>query len=322
MKKTNVFYVYEWYNRETLEVFYVGKGKNGRYKDTKKRNKYFLNYYNKYKCDVKKVKENMEESEAFDLEIELIKKYREKGQCKCNISDGGEGCSYGENTWHHLFRSLQYSHDVRHGTSGLHNEEDYDSCNLKNKTVEELQEMYDEYNDFKECKNSNYHIFRSTGLKTKEELDEFELIMKNKEIKIMTDVIATSISSENEVFKTYSDIKNDYDFYTTDIAWDDFINEIVGCGGYDYGLELLDTCRYNFMYLKHITKQGSVPYKLISYNLKEDGTWHLRCQHIDNYKHFRVKVDMRDIVMGILMAKHDMRLYENIHAEILSAPIY
>ena len=38
------FYVYEWYNTVTNEVFYVGKGTKNRYKNITKRNKYFLDY--------------------------------------------------------------------------------------------------------------------------------------------------------------------------------------------------------------------------------------------------------------------------------------
>ena len=32
------FYVYEWYNIDTNEVFYVGKGCGNRYKTTSRRN--------------------------------------------------------------------------------------------------------------------------------------------------------------------------------------------------------------------------------------------------------------------------------------------
>ena len=90
-KNKNRFYVYEWYNVDTKEVFYVGKGNGSRYKTVEGRNEYFTRYYNKYNCDVRKVKSNILEEEAYDLEIELIKKYRELGQCVCNFQDGGHG---------------------------------------------------------------------------------------------------------------------------------------------------------------------------------------------------------------------------------------
>jgi hypothetical protein len=70
----NDFYVYEWFNVDTGEVFYVGKGKKHRYKDIKYRNRYFLNYYSKHKCSVHKVVENLSEEDALKLEVELIDK--------------------------------------------------------------------------------------------------------------------------------------------------------------------------------------------------------------------------------------------------------
>ena len=91
MNSDNRFYVYEWYNIDTGEVFYVGKGCSSRYKTVTGRNRYFTNYHKKYNCDVRKIKECMIEKDAFELEIEKIKYYRETGQCKCNLSDGGEG---------------------------------------------------------------------------------------------------------------------------------------------------------------------------------------------------------------------------------------
>ena len=104
----NDFYIYEWYNIDTNEVFYVGKGRKNRYKNTTQRNKYFKNYYNKYKCNVRKVKVNLEENEAFNFEIELIAKYREVGQAKCNLTDGGEGSTFPKGSWNDMFRKLQY----------------------------------------------------------------------------------------------------------------------------------------------------------------------------------------------------------------------
>lgn len=45
----NVYYIYEWYNIETGEVFYVGKGKTRRKNDLFGRNKFFIDYYNTHK---------------------------------------------------------------------------------------------------------------------------------------------------------------------------------------------------------------------------------------------------------------------------------
>ena len=86
-----IYYVYEWYNKENGEVFYVGKGHGPRYRETakSKRTKYFRDYLHKHDCDVRFVKTDLGEEEAYDLEKEVIAKYREKGQCRCNFADGG-----------------------------------------------------------------------------------------------------------------------------------------------------------------------------------------------------------------------------------------
>jgi len=87
------FYIYEWFNIDTGEVFYVGKGCGKRYKVKSKtaRNNYFTNYINKYNCDVRKTHANLTEDEAFNLEIKTIEKYKSQDQCKCNITLGGGG---------------------------------------------------------------------------------------------------------------------------------------------------------------------------------------------------------------------------------------
>ena len=41
----NNYYVYMYHITDTEEVFYIGKGKNNRYKEVKRRNQMFLNVY-------------------------------------------------------------------------------------------------------------------------------------------------------------------------------------------------------------------------------------------------------------------------------------
>jgi len=91
LNKEDIYYVYEWYNIDTQEVFYVGKGKNRRYVQVKGRNQYFLRYYDKYDCAVRKIKTRMSEDDAYALEVETIKMYKDIGQCVCNFSKGGQG---------------------------------------------------------------------------------------------------------------------------------------------------------------------------------------------------------------------------------------
>ena len=90
----NVYYVYIWYIVDTGEVFYVGKGKNRRYKQLDNRNKYFKDMYSSHNCDVRKIYENLTEAEAFEKEKETIKWYRENTNFRLtNQTDGGDGTS-------------------------------------------------------------------------------------------------------------------------------------------------------------------------------------------------------------------------------------
>lgn len=54
MKKE--FYIYEWYNKDTKEIFYVGKGCGKRVRQIKGRNKLFLDYISKNNVDHRIIK--------------------------------------------------------------------------------------------------------------------------------------------------------------------------------------------------------------------------------------------------------------------------
>lgn len=87
----NEYYVYEWFDVDTNEVFYVGKGKKDRFKSQGTRNKAFRKYYNNHNCDVRKIRENMNEKDAYALEKDTIKKYRQIYNILCNVDEGGRG---------------------------------------------------------------------------------------------------------------------------------------------------------------------------------------------------------------------------------------
>ena len=92
-----IYYVYAWYYVETREIFYIGKGKNDRYKERKAhRNRFFKNILNKYgeKVDVRILEDHLTESDALAREKQLISEYWKIGQCKANLHEGG----YGGNT--------------------------------------------------------------------------------------------------------------------------------------------------------------------------------------------------------------------------------
>ena len=86
-----MFYVYEWYNTENNDIFYVGKGCNNRYKSTSKRNKWFLEYIRNHKCTSRIIAKFDTEKEAFKYEQKRIVELKSKGQARCNLDNGGKG---------------------------------------------------------------------------------------------------------------------------------------------------------------------------------------------------------------------------------------
>ena len=85
-----MFYVYEWFIKENDEVIYVGKGCRRRYKVTK-HNKFFNDMIKRFDCDSRIIKEFDNEKDAFSYEYERITELKAKGQCVCNIYEGGCG---------------------------------------------------------------------------------------------------------------------------------------------------------------------------------------------------------------------------------------
>ena len=89
MNEERRYYVYEWYIVETDEVFYVGKGTGRRCYFTN-RNKMFKDFYSTHNCDVRKVRENLTEAEAFMIEHFLIIYYLEETDYRiANQNTGG-----------------------------------------------------------------------------------------------------------------------------------------------------------------------------------------------------------------------------------------
>ena len=320
--KNKVFYVYEWYNKDTGEVFYVGKGKNGRYKNVKQRNQYFKNYYNKYNCDVRKVLTGMNEKEAFDNEIKLIKEYRNKGQCKCNIANGGEGCTLDENSREAILRKLQFIHSIRCYTSEMYNEEDYDYDNIKNKSKEELTKMYDDYLNYRDnCKENKYY-YDNTDAEIEDKLNIIELKYKNKEMIMLLDFISEQYSKENNEFNGYYKTKNDLDFISMNIDWDKFLNKILNEMCVNKSIKyLIETINYDLKFLKFISylpkeKEINIDYKIISFNLKEDKKYHIRL--FDSFNKFnRIEIELIDFLLIFLKSFNTQNVLDDIHKEII-----
>lgn len=104
----NNYYVYIYWRLDTNEVFYVGKGKDRRWKSLKRKNKHFMNIINKHPIAVEIIKDNLTEQEAFYWEEKIIEtlvfeygysidipnnRSKEKGMHLVNCTWGGEGTS-------------------------------------------------------------------------------------------------------------------------------------------------------------------------------------------------------------------------------------
>lgn len=85
------FFVYLHRRASNGKVFYVGKGCRYRHKSKWNRSIHWQNIANKHGYTVEIVQTGMQEWWAFELECELILKYRHHGLC--NQTDGGEGAS-------------------------------------------------------------------------------------------------------------------------------------------------------------------------------------------------------------------------------------
>lgn len=107
MKKK--YYVYEWIRLDTNEPFYVGKGNGDRWcKLTRGNNHHFNRIVQSIPVAVNIIADNLEEQEAYEMEIYLIWEYRDViGFDLVNISDGGDGVTlvgkdnpmYGRTWW-------------------------------------------------------------------------------------------------------------------------------------------------------------------------------------------------------------------------------
>lgn len=87
----NNFYVYIHRKKSNNEIFYVGKGRKKRAYGIHGRSSHWNNIVNKYGRIVEILKDNLTETEAFNLEMQTIKEYKNKNINLCNKTDGGEG---------------------------------------------------------------------------------------------------------------------------------------------------------------------------------------------------------------------------------------
>lgn len=89
----NKFYVYVHRKKTDGKPFYVGKGTGNRAYISYRRNSYWKNVVAKHGFYVEIVFENLEESEAFQLEKDTILEFEYFGYSLTNLTRGGEGVS-------------------------------------------------------------------------------------------------------------------------------------------------------------------------------------------------------------------------------------
>lgn len=68
----NNSYVYIYTRLDNNTIFYVGKGKDNRYKDMNSRNNHFMNIINKIPYKVEILYDNLTDQQALDLEVDTI----------------------------------------------------------------------------------------------------------------------------------------------------------------------------------------------------------------------------------------------------------
>lgn len=86
-----MFYTYAHYRASDKVLFYIGKGKERRYLNTKNRNPYWNHVVEKHGFTSEILARWNTEQEAFDHEKFLIGAFRSIGVALVNMTDGGEG---------------------------------------------------------------------------------------------------------------------------------------------------------------------------------------------------------------------------------------
>lgn len=182
MDSNPIYYVYEWVNADTGLTFYVGKGCKRRYQDKRKskRSAYFLRYINKHKnCFSRIIIGNLTEKDAYEKEMEIIKKYRDMGCQLVNFDDGGRpgGRSCGEaNGMYgktHTEEAIKKIKEANIGRIGGKNCNSY-VCEVYDISTDSLINVFDCMND------AASYIASKEGLKKSTIMVYFSSFIRNK----------------------------------------------------------------------------------------------------------------------------------------------
>lgn len=159
MKKEKIYYVYEWFNTDTGEVFYVGSGHNNRYKDISRRNHLFKEYYNNHNCDVRKIEERLIIKEALKKEEELTNKYKNIGWCKCNIKNGNKNTDELKQKMSELTKKVYEEHPEIKQKISKTQKQRFKNPSERQKLSEAIKKVYEEHPEVKQKIKDNHADF-------------------------------------------------------------------------------------------------------------------------------------------------------------------
>lgn len=146
----------------------------------------------------------------------------------------------------------------------------------------------------------------------------FELKIENEEIVILTELIAENIAKSNEEFSDFLNWKEESDFICINFDSEKFLELIFDEPKY---YEELATVVMNVLwFMKEINDnpKAKVPVKIRDYDV-ENRYVYIKFNTSDDKTIRCVKLDLYDIVWGILMFKNEV-LFQILYREIISAP--
>jgi hypothetical protein len=149
-------------------------------------------------------------------------------------------------------------------------------------------------------------------------LDGFELKIQNEEILMLTEMIAEKIAKENEEFKDFLKYKKEEDFICHNIDTDKFLKLIIK-SPYYYE-ELRNVTLYVLQFMKFLNNSPKIEthIKIKEYDIKNNFIF-ITFNTKDDITKRKVKIDLYDIMWGILMFKKNRALFQIIYDEIFVA---